>query len=785
MKRVIALLLCLVLAVVTLAACADNTGDNTHTHTYRDTWSSDANNHWYDATCDCEDAPIIRIAHVDKNNDGMCDHCEFTDHTHTYAETWTADCTNHYKAANCGHIVAGIETAAHIDEDEDGKCDVCAYIIKDIHVHLFADEWTTDGEYHWYAPICEHANATVEKLAHEIDNAGYCTVCEQKVNDIDLTDVGIVLAAAVARNDKVVGGNVLFTQATADVSLSNEIYFTLGNNNSYINYISNEYGMQLSNQQWFEVTGTDSEGNLDIFAIQSEDGALTFSITQGTPEKLNGYNYTPSTILGSADSSTLANTLYELYLLSANTYTPTEGDGLVEKNISYDEETGFYTMNFTFLNITEEPHTSEGVTTIEYRSALYTVEATFTIDANYVIDYAEFTVTSYISIGMADDDYTIDYDTKVVTMKPGAAGTYYQYTVAQVSGERTYTSGYPKVAMLPSSFDLFYNGELADGVIETDLGKKVAFTLGNIYPTTADIQMLTEDDFQMRLVKAEDIDNPEAKEYYVYYDSTAHAFCFYGNEAGIYVLSVSYEGVSYEITVKVKGPAPKQIAAYRNVPYADYWDSSVLYNCIKNSTKITEVTIKPEEVLQFVVALNPTTASQLYTCTIDNGTLTEISLTNIDYFNSMKSSYPAYEFSSATEGDYTVTMTSTEDPTLTATLVIHVSSGESGSTPDDGIAPGATSFDVVVTDNYIFQDLYTYTATVAGDYTFHVPAGVGMWEKEACDTADYTAMPDVDFQNNPEGSTFTVTLEADEAYTFYVGALTKDVFTITVDVPQA
>ena len=173
MKRVLILLCCLLLVVCVFASCDDETTAPTndpqqpqqHVHTFATTWSKDAEGHWYEATCDCADLLPNKLAHADLNNDGACDICTFTDHTHTYSEEWTADCTNHWNAAACGHVVAGANLAAHEDTTGDGKCDTCGYMIEDIHVHIYDRDYTTDESYHWYAPICEHADAPVTKEA--------------------------------------------------------------------------------------------------------------------------------------------------------------------------------------------------------------------------------------------------------------------------------------------------------------------------------------------------------------------------------------------------------------------------------------------------------------------------------------------------------------------------------------------------------------------------------------------------------------------------------------------
>lgn len=193
-------------------ACIDSTSE--HTHTYAEAWEKDAEGHWNALTCECTDVTPEKKAHVDKNNDSLCDICEYDyEHTHTYAEDWTVDCTNHWHAADCGHLVAGADLAAHVDENEDGECDVCGYVIEDIHEHYYASEWSTDEEYHWHAAVCEHKDQVADKAAHELNVAGDCIVCGAHVKDVNMADVGAVLAAAQANNYKVAFGDVIATEA--------------------------------------------------------------------------------------------------------------------------------------------------------------------------------------------------------------------------------------------------------------------------------------------------------------------------------------------------------------------------------------------------------------------------------------------------------------------------------------------------------------------------------------------------------------------------------------------
>lgn len=61
--------------------CSDTTtpppGGEQHEHTYSPDWSYDENNHWHAATCEHSDLKSDEAAHVDANNDGVCDVCGY------------------------------------------------------------------------------------------------------------------------------------------------------------------------------------------------------------------------------------------------------------------------------------------------------------------------------------------------------------------------------------------------------------------------------------------------------------------------------------------------------------------------------------------------------------------------------------------------------------------------------------------------------------------------------------------------------------------------------------
>lgn len=89
----------------------------------------------------------------------------------------------------------------------------------------------------------------------------------------------------------------------------------------------------------------------------------------------------------------------------------------------------------------------------------------------------------------------------------------------------------------------------------------------------------------------------------------------------------------------------------------------------------------------------------------------------------------------------------------------------------------AGSFDVETTDTYWFapDDLHSFTAPVAGTYTFELPAGLGLQSKESWDSY---GMPEMDFYSNEEGATVSFDLAEGEVFEFYVGATEKKVWTV-------
>ncbi len=591
MKRVLAVLLCLLCAMLLLVACGDNNTDtdnqgnnNTdnqgHTHTYKtnEEWTKDAQGHWYDATCDCEDAPITKLNHTDANNDGACDVCTFTNHEHEYTEDWTADCTNHWNAADCGHTVAGINVGAHVDEDADGRCDVCNYIIEDLHEHIYATEWTYGDGYHWHAALCEHKVEVADKAACNVNAAGVCTVCDAKIKEIDKTNILAVIEAAVANNYKIISGDVLFEQlvyagseSNGSLTLSNSatdgVYFVLGNGNSY--YFLKDYdaagNLIGGEQQWYEVIDEDN-----IFAVKMDVNNYTLDRVMGDPAKLNGYNYIPGAVLSGYDNTnTLAQTIYNFYDMM------TKGDNVSDAKTNYDAEKNIYTFSFTRFTVNELTSGGEVYDTVLY---LFDVSVEFTVNDDMIINSANIQVKEYsrLDAGNFSDDLVYDKETGLVTKSDNASPTCYNYIVGQTSGKRTYTSPYPRASLLPVAFDFYYvtehefpSGtewviyaeELIGDTITIPAGTYAYFHLGNPYPSTSSFDFLETSDFTFEFVN----NNPDmvGRAWYMdpgSVDAMLNGYSAYTQclklklrDAGTYTVTIGFGGLNKVFTLVIPG----------------------------------------------------------------------------------------------------------------------------------------------------------------------------------------------------------------------------------------
>ncbi len=904
MKRIIALLLCLVMVVCVIASCGEP--EEVHSHTYSETWSSDAVGHWYQATCDCEDAPEQKFSHADKNNDGACDVCEYKmacADGHTYAEGWTVDCTNHWNAADCGHIVAGANVAAHADANGDGECDVCKYVINDIHTHYYDTAWTNDAEYHWHKALCEHGVEVADKAAHQLNDAGYCTVCDAKIKEIDATDIAAILAAAVARNDKVAYGDVIASEAvyggigaqTLENGKTNKVHFALGNGESYIQYVSfDKTGAFVGqNEQWFE-----DLGNGEVFGAEMEYGQYELAPIAGAAQFLNGYNYIPGSVIpsDSADTSTLANMLYALYnQMNA---------GVRVKDATKGIKDGVYFFSYTYYSVNA---TTVGGALYTVELEYYNVDVEFTVNEDLIIDMANFQVEVYRDYENDSDldyTYTDNGDGTVTiaeypTLKATANPSFYTYSVAQMSGERTFTTPYPRASLLPSSFELLYvleteadeNGNPIPTVtapigesIDIISGTYASFAIGDILPVTASSKFINSDDFTFEFVNNDP--DSEGRAWYMdpgSVDEMLNGYSAYTGvlklklrDAGSYNVTISFGDVSKTFVLNVTSAPVTEITGdadsisvkvvdlntYTNedqtyvytaaaegnytftvpaglgarldgedAPAVDLYDNGGVFTVGLNAGESVKIyfaagdTNKYEVTIAYAAADIPdneggdqpggdeggesgaignivgtyysgnevlvikddgtmtfTVVPYVYTYVINDGVVTYTYNGGFEYTaDNMMAAYFGY----LTFDSNGIPATFVCNGGTVYELTTTPGGSEGGDQPGgdepeqntNDIKPETAdgNFTVKVTDTYSWIDEYTFTAPVAGTYTFTLPAGLGLYTQNSMDS---WGDAEVDYYSNETGAAFSIELTAGQKLTFFVGSLTTGTYTV-------
>lgn len=110
-------------------------------------------------------------------------------HQHSFKDTWSSDATDHWHGTSCGHSPKK-DKSQHTFEGD--VCTICGY---DNHVHTFSDTWTSDNYNHWHATLCGHPNkadqashtfgsdtVVKEPMCTEDGQGSHtCTICEATV----------------------------------------------------------------------------------------------------------------------------------------------------------------------------------------------------------------------------------------------------------------------------------------------------------------------------------------------------------------------------------------------------------------------------------------------------------------------------------------------------------------------------------------------------------------------------------------------------------------------------
>ena len=156
--------------------------DYNHKHVYQSTYTHDNEYHWYAPTCG-HDVKSGYSKHEDKARDGICDTCGWNyDHEHEYEKEWSIDKDKHWHAVSCDHLIDVKDEGNHIDINNDSVCDVCEWDYDHEHEYAKDNVWTSDQTNHWHAPTCGHDVPGIDVESHaDLDENGECDACEYNV----------------------------------------------------------------------------------------------------------------------------------------------------------------------------------------------------------------------------------------------------------------------------------------------------------------------------------------------------------------------------------------------------------------------------------------------------------------------------------------------------------------------------------------------------------------------------------------------------------------------------
>lgn len=436
----------LLLCIISLFALALVSCNKVCDHTFSDKWYSDATNHWHPATCEHAETEKSGFApHVDSNEDGVCDVCEYEiGHVHTYEEAWTITDTHHWKKATCAHTDEKGNYSTHSDEDLNSACDVCGG-----HVH-------------------------------NVNAAGYCKYddCGKKVRDIDESSLDELVAAILVQKYLVNGGNIDYNfngiSNTGDdytASKHDVIDYVFGKNDYTHIIVDNQSinaGVEATGkfESWHQLSGPES-----VFGVVSEnDGALMLDLPEAA--KLNGYYISMSTLVGEYGVEELLYGLYEVAISDTSDsleIIPANGENKV--TFKYNYTTAFINEHNIVIG--------DNAGSVIYNVNYFNVEVTFKYTDDYALTDLMILVDCYTNDpGTADGygflypDVDIEYDPETgdvtfVEYVQDENGNWvaiptdkrtpdtYVINVTQTIGERTEENPYPKSKFVPESFELY------------------------------------------------------------------------------------------------------------------------------------------------------------------------------------------------------------------------------------------------------------------------------------------------------------------------------------------
>ena len=433
------------------------------------------------------------------------------EHQHTYSNDYTYDGQNHYYKATCEHGDEMKDVEPHTFDDN-GDCK-CGY-----HQHVYSSNFSFDADNHFKKAICVHSEEITEVEAHSYNEQNLCKC--GKMKDV----VEDVIAALVANRDAITSGTSVqtsYNNILGSVSAANTTYVF------YDNYVYVKQEEDYINEYYYSY----DEGKL--IAIFIQNGGSVNVDTEASEENLHGARY----ILGCVDD-------YTTYACGAEQlleYFYKSGIAKASNVFSASKDGNSYSMSYGFCIVDD------------WANYYYQISATFTVDeSTSTLETAFVTVDRYASESytVIDGIYVINEDAE-----PNFKTTFEieQTTEAHENVENPYDSS--KI-LLDSIVVKDKNGaDIEEVTIKQRADEIIKLFLSDITPSTAllslcEIEIIVKDEADGNVVTVNQ-----------FYNDFDKSYSFYIDIPGVYEITVRINDVSFITTAEISAKIPLGIAA--------------------------------------------------------------------------------------------------------------------------------------------------------------------------------------------------------------------------------
>ncbi|MBO5339223.1 MAG: hypothetical protein J6A96_05940 [Clostridia bacterium] len=723
----------------------------------------------------CDVCQYVICAHADENGDGVCDDCQYVLCDHDPEESWTFDAENHWNKTTCeDHPDFKVNVGAHVDANENGLCDTCSYFMSTVaevvgKIDAEAVTKINSAVIDYYKKTVSGGYEALTDIVASVkyyDNyAVYTTVdnytfyCSYYGEAEALFVVCVDPWGEIYREENLTEYPTGTRVNLYDVAIAStyEEYVTgLYNVASKVGFV--EGYNQETGMLYFSYAVVDElvyVVNVEFILDETTNGVKTANIT------IDGYSVADVTIDTENNTYTVAENAakaQECVFAIAQTY----GDPMdsTENPNPYSAENSIVTDDFTVVTKDEEGNVT----------ATYGEEDTIKIIAgqDYILYFdAETAELVKLSSVTASNDGNsalncyVMYGTQnqQIKIKSNKAGTYTctitaEDVVLNLNIEVEYKPTTSVSAGVPDDWDNLTSTD------STNLYVGNTLVIGAIVGTGENPQVT--------------VAVTEGNADKVTFTANGDRFNVVAQEAGTYVItltSVSNTEISDTITVEVS-PAPS-VADLLNGSYEyesyDWEEGTVVFTPTSEGATTGTVVITYAKPGNYYSEAKNFTTTYTYAYDETNGVvLTYVEGDDVGFGIQISDTfeviltYPPY--GKDTGGVYLSEFTLEKQET---------SGGEEPEQPT-GATQSPISATMTGEHTYGYNYEFTFVAGAAGNYTFTAPAGFGVISKDALENF---GNPYVDFYD--EGGTFTLELGAGETIDLFFGSLEAKTYELT------